>query len=399
MGLGLVERLAAGTTAAWFSAAARWDVLFLLILAGALFLRLDLATTKEYIHDEENTSIPTSQSISFAAGNLQLPIRGRNHPALPAYFVKISGLLFGTTRLGYRLFHVIAAIGVIVMVFFLTRHWYGAVAARWAAALMAFNEYYLGVSGRATAHVPYLLFAGAAVYAFGRFLSTERAHYLYAAGVALGMAFYSKEHAALLVPVFFVMLLHARYRHWFRSPHIYFAAALFVLVIGPDLVWNLRAREGLQQATYGDHLQRIGGLGLSPYPFMFYARDVVQWLHTLVTGRAVVDPTPEYLSMNPGLGALLLGAVVVATGRSTAPESRRFLLLLFAGVFGFFASIRPGESPKDLDPASWIWVDVTLLPTVILAGAMLAGVQGRLRIAAWTFACAAMIYAAAGILG
>lgn len=399
MGLALIERLAAGTTSAWFSAAARWDVLFLLILVGALLLRLDLAATSEYIHDEENTSIPTSQGISFTPGNLQLPIRGRNHPALPAYFVKISSTLFGTTRLGYRLFHVIAAIVLIVMVFFLTRHWYGTVAARWAAALLAFNEYYLGVSGRATAHVPYLLFAGAAVYAFSRFLATERAGYLYAAGAALGVAFYSKEHAALLAPVFFVMLLHARYRHWFRSPHIYLAAALFALVIGPDLLWNLRAREGLQQATYGDHLQRIGGLGVSPYPFMFYGRDVVQWLHTLVTGEAVVDPTPEYRSMNLGIGALLLGAVVMATGRSTAPVSRRFLVLLFWGVFGFFASIRPGGSPKDLDPASWIWVDVTLLPTVMLAGAMLAGAEGRVRVATWALAGAAMIYAAAGIVG
>jgi 4-amino-4-deoxy-L-arabinose transferase-like glycosyltransferase len=285
------------------------------------------------------------------------------------------------------------------MVFFLTRHWFGSVAARWAAELLAFNEYYLGVSGRATAHVPHLLFTAAAVYAFGRFLGTERAVYLYATGVALGVAFYSKEHAALLVPIFFVMLLHARYRHWFRSPHTYLAVVLFALVIGPDLLWNLRAREGLPQATYSDHLQRIGGLGVSPYPFMFYARQQVQWLHTRVTGRPVVDPAPEYRSMNSGLGALLLGAVIAATSRSAAPESGRFLLFLFWGVFGFFASIRPGGSPKDLDPASWIWVDVTLLPTVMLAGVLLAGARGRLRIAAWTFACAAMIYAAAGVLG
>jgi len=397
--LGLLERAAPGTTATWSVSRPRRDVIFGLILLAALLLRLYFATTAGYIHDEENASIPGSQTISFAPGNLQLPIRGRNHPALPAYFVKASSMLFGTTPLGYRLVHVLAGLCTIVMIFVLARQWYGPVAARWAAALLAFNEYYLGVSARATAHVPYLLFTGAAVYAFGRFVSVQRAAYLYGAAVALGTAFYSKEHSALLLPVFLVTLLHARYRRWFRSPHVYLACALFFLVIGPDLLWNLAASEDIRQATYGDHLQRMGGIGLSPYPFMFYARDGVQWVHRLFTGSGIVDRTAEYLSMNSALGALLLGAVLMATVRRPAPDSTRFLLLLFWGVFGFFASIRPGDSPKDLDPASWIWVDVTLLPTVILAGSLLAGATGRFRIAAWAFAGGAMLYAGAGILG
>jgi len=397
--LGLIERAAPETTGTWFVSRPRRDGIFLLILLAALLLRLYFATTAEYIYDEENASIPRSQSISFAPGNLELPIRGQNHPALPAYFVKASSILFGTTPLGYRLFHLLAGMCTIVMIFFLARQWYGPAAARWAAALLAFNEYYLGVSARATAHVPYLLFMAAAIYGFGRFVSVQRAVYLYAAGVALGLAFYCKEHSALLLPVFLLMLLHARYRHWFRSPHVYFACVLYFLVIGPDLLWNLTASEDIRQATYGDHLQRIGGIGLSPYPFMFFARDVIQWLHGLITGRGVVDPTTEYLSMNPALGGLLLGAVLVTTFRRAAPDSSRFLLLLFWGVFGFFASIRPGGSPKDLDPASWIWVDVTLFPTVMLAGALLAGVRGRFRIVAWAFACGAMLYAGAGIVG
>ena len=397
--LGLVERVAPGTTGNWFFSRPRSDLIFALILLAAVLLRLYFATTAEYIYDEESASIPRSQTISFAPGNLQLPIRGQNHPALPAYFVKASSLLFGTTPLGYRLVHVLAGLCTIVLIFVLSRQWYGPVAARWAAALLAFNEYYLGVSARATAHVPYLLFTAAAVYAFGRFVSVQRAVYLYAAGVALGLAFYCKEHSALLLPVFLLMLLHARYRHWFRSPHVYAACALFFLVIGPDLLWNVTAGDDIRQATYSDHLQRMGGLGLSPYPFMFFARDAVQWLHGLLTGRGLVDATAEYLSMNAALGALLLGAVLVTTLRRPAPDSTRFLLLLFWGVFGFFASIRPGASPKDLDPASWIWVDVTLFPTVILAGALLAGAKGRFRIASWAFACGAMLYAGAGIVG
>ena len=399
IGVGLIERTAPGVTATWFVPRPRHDVIFALILLAALLLRLYPATTEPYLHDEENASIPVSQSISFAPSNPQLPIRAENHPALTAYFVKISSELFGTTPLGYRLIHLLASMCIIMMAFLLAHQWYGLVAARWAAALLAFNEYFLGVSAHATAHVPYLLFAAAAVYAFGRFVGTQRAVYLYLAGVALGVAFYSKELSALLLPVFLVMLLHARYRHWFRRPHVYLACALFVLVIGPDLVWNLTTGDNIEQATYGDHLQRIGGIGLSPYPFMFFARDVTQWLHGLLTGMELFDPVSEYPSVNPAIGALLLGAVLVTTFRRAAPDHTRFLLLLFWGVFGFFALIRPGGSPRDLDPASWIWVDVTMFPAVILTGSLLAGTKGTSQIVTWAFACGAIVYGAARIVG
>jgi len=387
--------------AAWW----RKDLAFLLILATALVLRLYLATTAPYIHDEENTSIPLAQKISFVPGHLHLPIRAVNHPALPAYFVKISGILFPRTPLGYRLVHVLVGLVTIVVVFRLTHQWYGPVAARWAAALLAFNEYYLAISARATSQAPYLLFVALAVYAFGRFLRTERAGYLYAAGLSASLAFYCKEHAALLLPVFFLTLLHAKYRHTLRGPHVYLACALFFLVIGPDIAWNLNADpeiarvtygdRDVAQATYGRHLQRIGGIAFSPYPFVFYGRHAVMGLYALITGQALDDNTPEYASMNPALGVLLLGAVLMMSYRGAVRNHlRRFLLVWFWSVFGLFMLIRPGN-PEGLDPVSWIWADVTLLPAVILAGAWLAGATGKLRTIAWVFSAAALLYAGA----
>ena len=100
--------------------------------------------------------------------------------------------------LGYRGMHLLLGLVTIVMVYAMTRQWYGTVPARWAAAFMAFNEYYLNVSSRATAHVPNLLFVTAAVYAFSRFLASERPRYLYLAGASMGLAFYCKESTAPL---------------------------------------------------------------------------------------------------------------------------------------------------------------------------------------------------------
>jgi 4-amino-4-deoxy-L-arabinose transferase-like glycosyltransferase len=379
----------------------RW---FLLILLAALVVRVQLAMTREYIHDEENTAIPISKTISFAPGNLHLPLRGENHPALPAYVVKASSTLFGTTHLGYRSMHVLLGLVTIVLVYSLTRQWYGPVPARWAAAFLAFNEYYLNVSSRATAHVPNLLLVTGAVYAFSRFLATERVIYLYAAGASAGLAFYCKESTGLLLPVFALTLLISKHRRWLLSPHVYLAIATYVLVITPDIAWNLRTNPDTAtvtynnqthgQATYAAHLRRVGGLGLSPYPSMFYFRGPVTALYARVTGSELKDETTEYWSVNSAIGALLVGAVVVTTVRGASPDQLRlFLLVMFWGIFTFFTLIKKGDPPGRLDPVSWIWVEVTIIPAIILAAARLGDLTGRWRVLSWTFATLALVTA------
>ena len=88
----------------------RVDVGLLLILVAAGLVRVHLAVTESYIHDEENTSIPLSQQISFSAGDRYLPLRAVNHPALPAYIVKAGSSLVGPTRFGYRAAHVVTGL-------------------------------------------------------------------------------------------------------------------------------------------------------------------------------------------------------------------------------------------------------------------------------------------------
>jgi 4-amino-4-deoxy-L-arabinose transferase-like glycosyltransferase len=379
----------------------RW---LLLILLVALVVRLQLAMTRQYIHDEENTAIPISKTISFEPGNLHLPLRGENHPALPAYVVKASSTLFGTTHLGYRSMHVLLGLVTIVLVYALTRQAYGPVPARWAAAFLAFNEYYLNVSSRATAHVPNLLLVTGAVYAFSRFIATERVIYLYAAGASAGLAFYCKESTGLLLPVFALTLLIGKHRRWLLSPHVYLAVATYVLVITPDIAWNLRTNPDTAtvtynnqthgQATYAAHLRRVGGLGLSPYPSMFYFRGPVTALYARITGSELKDETTEYWSVNSAIGALLVGAVVVTTVRGASPDQLRlFLLVMFWGIFTFFTMIKKGDPPGRLDPVSWIWVEVTIIPAIILAAARLGDLTGRWRVLSWTFATLALVTA------
>jgi len=386
----------------------RIDAGLILILLIALAIRVRLGMTREYIHDEINTAIPLSKTISFEPGHVNLPLRGENHPALPAYVVKVSSTLFGTSRLGYRAMHILLGLLTIAMVYAMTREWYGLVPARWAAALMAFNEYYLNVSSRATAHVPNLLFVTGAVYAFSRFLATERPRYLYLAGASVGFAFYCKESTALLIPVFALTLLVSKHRHWLLKPQIYLACVTYVLVISPDIAWNMRANPGttvtyndrtVGQATYATHLRRIGGLGLSPYPSMFYLRPTVKAVALNLTGSELKDETQEYWSVNVGLGILLLGAVLATTVRRASPDRLRlFLVVMFWAIFGFFTLIKRGAVTGRLDPVSWMWVETTIVPAVVLTGARLADVSVRWRVLAWSAAIAALVWACTRLL-
>lgn len=391
--------------------APRFDRIFLLILLAALGVRLYLAYSRPYVHDEANTSIPLSQTISFSSRHPHLPLRGENHGALPAYAVNASYELFGRKLLGrtplaYRGLHLLLALSTIGLIYAMTSQWYGVMAGRWAAGLLSFNEYYLDVSSRATAHVPYLFLLTVALYAFARFLRTQRAVYLYGVGVSIGLAFYCKEHSALLLPLCLVVLVFPAYRRWLLSPHVYLAVVAFVVIIGPDLFWNLTTNgatattyyghEVKAQANYSSHLRRIGGVGFSPYPAMFYLRGPVKSLALAVTRHPLRDDTLEYHSMNPALGVLMLAAVVGATLRVTRQNQLgTWLLLVFWGVFGLFTLIRPGDPPGRLDAVSWIWVDITMMAAVIFAGSQLADLKGRWRLPVWVCSAAALVYACA----
>lgn len=391
----------------WF----RWrvDPVLLAIVFVALGLRLQLAT-EAFIHDEDSTAIPLSKTISVSPGHINLPLRGENHGALPAYVVRTSSTIFGETRLGYRALHVILGLATVLLLARMARQWHGPHAAYWTAGLFAFNEFYLMISSRATAHVPHLFLVASALYLFSRFLATDRAAYVYAAGGVAGLAFYCKEHSALLLPVFFLTLLMAPYRERWRRPHVYLACAAFVLVITPDVLWNVRtdprtARvayidQPVTHSTYRNHLARVGGLGLSPYPAMFYGREVVQAAHVAATGRLIQDDTPEYRSVNPAIGILLLAGVILTTARrSTRNEFGGLLVVAFWFVFLFFTLIKRGESVGRLDAASWIWVESTLIPATLMTGARLADLSGATRAIAWAYSAAVLMYAGVVPLG
>ncbi len=379
------------------------DYVLLAMLAAGFVLRLYLAAVTTYVWDEERDCLVTAEQISLEPGNVHLPLRGTRHPILPFYLIRASSEVFGKNPVGYRMFNILAGLLTAVVAYRLARESFGLAAGRFAAALLMFNEYHICISAWATDISFYLLFAALATRSFSGFLMTQRPAHLYLAGLYAGLAFMCKEIACLLMVVFGAYFVLSRQRHWLLRKEPYLATALFVVVIAPDLLSNVLGAES--SVGWREHLSRVSSLGFNRHYLMFFGRDAVRLIYDLL-GREFWDSADETAAMNVVFGALLLGSVLLATARLGGPgwpptrdETKspadggqsvaelsgsarrtypvaRLLLLQFWLVLGFFMLIRPGQTRADIDPVVWFWVDLILLPAVVLTGRLLAELSG-----------------------
>lgn len=260
------------------------------------------------------------------------------------------------------------AAGIFTVVLVVATAW--RLGGRWAGvtagALLAFSEYHVQVSALATEKAYYLLFVALAIWLFVRYIEDGSNAALFSAAIATGLALLCKELAWLLAPSVVLGLASGR-PETFRDRKVWFAAALTLVIVLPDAVWNFSAHA--HQADYRTHLARLEGIGLSPQPIAFYLYPLVaragQWV-----GRPLYNTGAEYAAMNPLLGALALSAVVGLAWRarsSVAPRSLPLLLASFLVPF-LFLSLIETRQVNELDRQLFIWSDLTLIPASVLAG-------------------------------
>jgi len=375
------------------------DLIFLLIIATAFALRLYSILVSTYLWDEDRDWIILAESISLQQENFNLPIRGYHHPILPAYLIKAGSILLGKNPVGFRFSSLLAGLITIVIAFKLVKEWVGLTAAYWSACLLAFNEYHIAISTLAVEKSFYIFFALLAIYVFCRFLQTEQPKYLSYSMVATGLCFLCKEISALLIPIFFLALFFYRYRHWLRRREPYCAFLIFLVIISPDLYWNMMnpVLEG-SRLNYWNHLSRIGGLGFNGHYFLFYGRHAIQAIYDIL-GKKIFDPAAEYSAMNSLFGVVLFGGVLLTTFRNKQEDPiSKFLVCLFWMVLGFFLLIRPGVPRGNLDPYVWFYIDITLLPSILLTGRFLSRLRGKWRLPVYTVIGAAALYATVMVL-
>jgi 4-amino-4-deoxy-L-arabinose transferase-like glycosyltransferase len=356
------------------------DIVLWVTLIAAFAARLYLALSSTYFWDEDHDWINTAVTISFNPAHLNLPLRADYHGALPAYLIRISALLFGETPAGFRFVNVVLGALTVAVVYALVREWKGEVAARWAAALMAVNEFHVSGSMLAIQRSPFLFFAAVSLYCCVRFLETERPRWLYWTAASAAFAFLSYEIALFLIPTFALGILgSATHRRWVARKEPYVAAAIFLVLVAPDLLWNaLVGPSDRLQASYGNHLGRIEGLTLNGTYLLLYLRDAVNVAGQFL-GTPFHDPAPEYPTMNAFFGVVLLSGVAWSTVRVMRLDAvGRLLLYAFWIVFGFFFFLKTGRSDDGVlgDSIGWWWVDLSLIPAIALTAALLTGERG-----------------------
>ena len=349
------------------------EQIIVIIFIFGFIVRFYVATS-EWVSSDERTWGEIVNSISFRPGKLHLPLHGPGHPLLPVYLIKMSSLLFGESRLGYRFLNVVAGSLTLVLIYLLTREGLGKKAGVLAMLLLAMNDYHINISAVAIEKSFYLFFVSVALFFFWLAVKRDNAKILIWAGVATGLAFLSKEIAGALLPVFFLYLCFSKKRAWLKRKEPYIAVLVMLIIISPDLYWNInnKIRNPYGYTNYSDHLIRVNTLRLNIYAVGFYLRDL---FNILFSKRPEIwyDMGAEYRSMNPILGILLLAGVILSFNK-WREEFSRLMLVLFSLVFGFLTFFTASDMTFDgrqMDPVTWWWASITVIPATILCSRML----------------------------
>lgn len=368
-----------------------WQFIFVLLIA--FLARLLFSGNTVYMWDEERDWLPLARQISFNLNDLNLPIRGDHHNALSGYLIKFSGLMFGESHIGFRFFDIVAGVLTVAVVYRIALAMVGATAGFWAALLLALNEYHISVSSLAIQKSFYLLAAALSILFFYHYLTLQKRVYLYLMATFLGIGFLIYAITVLLIPVFAITLFIAGHRDILKRRETYISSLIFIAIVSPDIFWNFFYSRGAAEVSYSTHLSRVGKLGLSEQPLVFFINGILEKLYEYAGSRLIPTSSPEYLQTNSIVGAVMLLVVLFFTIRFLREEKGiKLLVLLFWFVFVFFTLNNSAIADRpEMDRSVWYWIDVTLLPACILTGVLLSKLKGWFQLPVF---CGALVLTA-----
>jgi len=331
-----------------------------LILAVAGGLRLLGAWSGNLMYDE-STHLALAETIDFRPDHFHIVFRSVDHPLLSVYVVRLSGYLFGNNNFGLRILHVLFGTATVVPVFLLGKRVFSEKAGLWAAALLAVDQFHQTWSYFIVPEVLLLFFALLVLLQFLHTTETKTLRGFVLLGLLLGLCYLAKETAFLLIPILWLCVLtEPGQRELIWNPRWYLAHVVVLLVVSPDILWNLtHFYEGY---FFRDITLVSSGFDLSPRSGLLYLGEITSLL-TGPRGGFLVN----YATQNPSLvhwpvGLLYLFATLGAI-RLWRRWPVRVLLLTFFGYFLFFTVL-----PAPFGRYNWWWASISLLPATIFAG-------------------------------
>lgn len=330
-----------------------WLALSLIVLLG-FTLRLVLVVQSPFFFDEYKLA-RIVDTMSFAPGSFNVPLHGDGHPPGQVYWSYLSTVVLGRNLIGYRAPALLAGTAAIIVVFALGRRLGGESAALVASALVATNEYLIGISRSGTDLGVTLFLSLLSMLALFRAAERATVARVVALGSVLGLAVLTRESAAFLLPPVVVLMVQSQGGlRWLRSRPPWCGLGAFVVAIAPGLAWSLFSAPAADDPSGAGLVSQASKLSIGSWswaPLALYIRPI---FYHLVEGHI-----SEYVSMTtlPGVVILMAAAISVVNVRGM---QARFMQSVGWGVFAFIAFF---TTPR----GEFWWADQSVFPFLILA--------------------------------
>jgi 4-amino-4-deoxy-L-arabinose transferase-like glycosyltransferase len=346
----------------------RWLVA---IAVAAFLLRVYGIAGLPYNYDEPR-NVEIISSISFS--EFHLPLRSFQHPPLSVYLLKAGTLVFGENHFGFRVMNaLVGALSVLLIHGLARRGFDDEKAGLLAALLLATNRFHIGWSRLINQEVLYLALVIVTLAAFWR--AWQRGAGWPRVGVAAALALGAKELAILLIPALGIFLLtSAKGRAVLRRKQVW-ASAGIVAVVAIALLTYALGHPAREEMNLGVNLYRLQSIGISVEPLEFF-------LGPSTTHDAPLEDAWTYPSMFWPTGVILLVGVVVSI-RRWKDDFTRLMLVVFGFYFLCFTVVGTDMSRMPFHQGEFWWVDVALIPAVVLTARGLVELRDYSRKLFW----------------
>ena len=351
------------------------------IFSLALLLRIAGSVIVGLAFDER-LWLKAANQVTFSPKNFHIAFHGIFHPFFEVYLIKLSTLLFNhnffnfipsqvANRFSIRFLHVILSSGTILIIYYLVKDGLERSSAIFAALLIAFSQFHIHFSRTVIQTAPLLFFVTLSILFFWKAVNEDSNKYIIFSGITIGLGYLCEETAVFLFLIFVIFLLITKkFIPWIKKKETYIAILSFLVIISPDLYWNIIS----QNSAIKYHLTRafnFKGISLLPTSlftgelFLIFVKDLESFTGGF-TRNAVWSL--EYPPMHWILGLSCLVAIIYSF-KKHENDFVRLMQITFFTIFIFF-TIFASHGP--LGNFNFWWASICFIPAIVLLSNLLS---------------------------